>query len=213
MPGYHPFPHGKIIAVLVILGLGAINYFGVKPGAWVVNLAVFGKIGAILCFLGAAAFAIDPSRLGGSLPLGAAGVRQGVFLALFPLQGFEVTPVAAGETANPKRNVPLGTMGALLFSTLLFVVVQAALCGSYPRLAEPSEQPLVDGRAAPRGRASASSCSSGSFVSIGGFTAGSALGSPRYAEAIASHGCCPGARAACTRAGRRPTWPSSSPRS
>jgi amino acid transporter len=190
VPGYRPFPHGKILAVLVILGLGAINYFGVKPGAWVVNLAVFGKIGAILCFLGAAAFAIDPSRLGGALPLGAAGVRQGMFLALFPLQGFEVTPVAAGETANPKRNVPLGTMGALLFSTLLFVVVQAALCGSYPRLAEPSKQPLVEA-ALHLGPRVGLVVLVGGFVSIGGFTAGSALGSPRYAEAIASHGLLP----------------------
>jgi amino acid transporter len=113
-----------------------------------------------------------------------------VYLALFPLQGFEVTPVTAGETEEPERNVPLGTMGALLFSTLLFVVVQAVLVASYPRLGEKSEQPLVDAALA-LGPRIGLVVLVGSFVSIGGFTAGSALGSPRYAEAIARHGLLP----------------------
>jgi amino acid transporter len=190
IPGYHTFPLGKLCAVAVVVALGAINYFGVKPGAWVVNLVVIGKIGAILCFVAVALFALEPGRLGGPLPLGAAGVGQGIYLALFPLQGFEVAPVAAGETENPKRNVPLGTMGTLLFSTLLFVVVQAALVASYPRLGEPSNQPLAEA-ARYLGPRVGLIVLIGSFVSIGGFTAGSALGSPRYAEAIASHGLLP----------------------
>jgi amino acid transporter len=81
-------------------------------------------------------------------------------------------------------------MGALLFSTLLFVVVQAALVASYPRLGERSQQPLADA-ASYLGPRVGLIVLVGSFVSIGGFTAGSALGSPRYAEAIASHGLLP----------------------
>ncbi len=188
--GRQTFEHGKWLAVVVVLALGAVNYFGVKPGARLVNLAVVGKVGAIFCFLAAAALALDPSRLGGALPIGMAGVRHGVFLALFPLQGFEVAPVAAGETASPRRNVPLGTIGALLFSTLLFIAVQAALCASYPDLARPSDHPLVDG-ALHLGPRVGLVVLVGSFVSIGGFTAGSALGSPRYAEAIAANGLLP----------------------
>lgn len=190
IPGYQPFPYGKLVAVGLVLGLGAVNYRGIKPGVWVVNLLVIGKIGAILCFLGAAVFALDPARLGGPLPLGAVGVGQGVYLALFPLQGFEVAPVAAGETEHPERNVPLGTMGALLFSGLLFIAVQAALVASYPALSAPSQQPLADA-ARYLGPRIGLVVLVGSFVSIGGFTAGSALGSPRYAEAIASRGLLP----------------------
>ena len=192
--GLQAYPWNKLLCVAVILGLGAINYVGVKPGAWVVNLVVIGKLGAIFCFLGAAVFALDPARLGGHLPQGLNGVGTGVYLALFPLQGFEVAPVAAGETANPRRNVPLGTMGALLLSALLFIVVQAALVASYPDLGRDSMTPLADAarHLGPRvGRI----VLIGSFISIGGFTAGSALGAPRYAEAIASHGLLPRALA------------------
>jgi amino acid transporter len=192
--GLHAYPWNKLVASAVILALGAINYVGVKPGAWVVNLVVIGKLGAIACFVAAALFALDPSRLGGPLPQGLAGVGTGVYLALFPLQGFEVTPVVAGETANPRRNVPIGTMGTLLLSALLFIVVQAALVATYPALSAESQTPLADA-AKHLGRRVGLIVLVGSFVSIGGFTAGSALGSPRYAEAIASHGLLPRALA------------------
>jgi amino acid transporter len=183
-----------VLSALVVIGLGAVNYFGVKPGAWIVNLMVIGKIGAILCFLVVAVSAFDPSHLGGTLPRGALGVGQGVYLALFPLQGFEVTPIAAGETKNPKRNVPLGTLGALSLSALLFVVVQATLVCVYPKIGAESGQPLVDA-AKYLGPTIGAIVVIGSLVSVGGFTAGSALGSPRYAQAIAAHGLMPGALA------------------
>jgi amino acid transporter len=184
--GVRTAPLNKILAVLSILALGAVNYVGVKPGAWLVNIVTVGKLAAILCFLAVAILALDPSRLGGPLPLGLAGVGQGIYLALFPLQGFEVAPVTAGETANPRRNVPLGTLGTLLSSALLFVLVQAALVCSYPALAAESDQPLIEAaRFLSRGLGAL--VLFGSLVSIGGFNAGSALGAPRYAQAIAAH--------------------------
>ncbi len=183
--GVPAFPYGKAICAAGICALGGINYFGVKPGAFVVNAVVVGKVVAILCFIAVAVFAIDPHRFGGTLPRGVAGVGQGAYLALFPLQGFEVTSVTAGESENPRRNVPLGTMGALLLSALLFVVVQTVLVGSYPKLGEDSQTPLVDA-ARYLSPTLGVLVLVGSLVSIGGFTAGSALGSPRYAQAIAA---------------------------
>jgi amino acid transporter len=198
--GVQAFPVNKVIAVTGILALGAVNYFGVKPGAWVVNLVVIGKLSAIFCFLAVAVMALDPSKLGGALPRGAAGVGQGIYLALFPLQGFEVTPITAGETMNPRRNVPLGTLGALFFSALLFVIVQASLVATYPGIGLDSKTPLADG-ARYLGPTIGAVVLIGSMISIGGFTAGSALGSPRYAQAIAAHGLLP-ARIASLH----PTW-------
>ncbi len=188
--GLHAYPWNKLLSALAIVALGVVNYFGVKPGALLVNAVVIGKLGAIFCFLAVAVFAIQPGHFGGPLPLGVAGVGQGIYLALFPLQGFEVTPVAAGETDNPRRNVPLGTMGALLLSALLFIIVQATLVGSYPALADESPKPLADA-ARYLGRGIGLIVLVGSMVSVGGFNAGSALGAPRYAQAIANRGLLP----------------------
>ncbi len=182
------------VVITTVLALGAINYVGIRPGAIVVRIVTVGKLVAIFAFLAVALMSFDPSRLGGALPLGAAGVGQGVYLALFPLQGFEVVPVPAGETNNPKRNVPIATVGSLLFAALLFVIVQAAIVGAYPNLAADSQTPLVD---AARYLAPALGVIVlvGSIVSVGGFTAGSALGTPRYAQAMAESGELPRAMA------------------
>ena len=188
----------KVVAKLACVGvvalLGAINYVGVKPGAAVVKLVVVGKLAAIGCFIVAGFFAFDPSRFGGALPHGAAGVGGGIYLALFPLQGFEVVPVPAGETRDPRRAVPIGLLGSLALSALLFVVVQTILVGAYPDLAKESVTPLVDAARYLSPKLGLI-VFVGSLISIGGFTAGSALGSPRYAYAIAKAGQLPSALA------------------
>lgn len=188
--GFTTAPWNKLVVAGMIVALGALNYRGVKPGARLINAVTIGKLLAIGCFVAVALMAIEPSRLGGALPTGVAGVGQGLYLALFPLQGFEVAPIAAGETQQPRRNVPIATLGALLLSALLFTVVQAALVGTYPALGATSDRPLVDA-ARTFGPALGAIVLVGSLVSIGGFSAGSALGSPRYAQAIAAHGLLP----------------------
>jgi APA family basic amino acid/polyamine antiporter len=100
--------------------------------------------------------------------------------------------VPAGETKNPERNIPLATMGSLLFAAILFVVVQAVMEQSYPLIAVDSLTPLVDA-ARYLGPTIGVIVFVGSIVSIGGFTAGSALGAPRYAQAIAHAGQLPSA--------------------
>lgn len=180
----------QVAAAAVTLALGAVNYVGVRPGAFVVRAVVIGKVAAILCYLLVAVAAFDPARLGGELPLGLRGVGDGIFIALYPLQGFEVAPVAAGETKQAKSSVPFGTMGALLFSSALFVLVQLTMVGAYPGIAQKTDEPLV---------AAARHVSPtlglvvlvGSVVSIAGFSAGSALGTPRFAQAIARAGLLP----------------------
>lgn len=173
-----------LVCIGAILALGAINYVGVRPGATVIQAVVFGKVTAILCFIGFAIAAAHPGTLGGPLPHGIAGVGSGVYLALFPFQGFEVVPVPAGETKNPQRNMPLATIASLLFAALLYVTVQALLELTYPALGTTKSQtPLVDA-ARYISPAAGVIVFVGSIVSIGGFTAGSALGAPRYAAAI-----------------------------
>lgn len=188
--GVHALWVQKLVCVLTIGALGAINYVGVKPGAWLVNLVTIAKVVAIACFLLVALNAAHPGTLGGALPAGLRGVGNGVYLALFPIQGFEVVSVPAAETADPKRNMPLATFGGLAFSIALFVLVQIAIVLVYPRLAEASDHPLADA-AYFLGPTIGLVVAVGALVSIGGFNAGSALGAPRYAQAIADHGLLP----------------------
>ena len=182
-------PAGKALAAAMILGLGAINYIGVKPGAALVNIVTVGKLLAVLTFVGVGLFRMSTDRLGGPAPT-VGQIGTGVYLTLFPLQGFEVAPVTAGETRNPRRNVPLGTLGSLVFSAILYVIVQAVMVAAYPGLGQKTDTPLHDA-ARYLGPTIGLVVLIGSMVSTAGFTAGSALGSPRYAEAMARDGLLP----------------------
>lgn len=190
--GVHGAP-AKALGAAMILALGVVNYVGVKPGAALVNIVTVTKLAAVLAFVGVGLLHMDTARLGGPAP-SLMQLGTGVYITLFPLQGFEVAPVAAGETKNPRRNVPLGTIGSLVFSAILYVIVQSVLVGAYPGLGGKTDTPFQDA-ARHLGPTIALVVLIGSMVSTGGFTAGSALGSPRYAEAMANDGILPGALA------------------
>src|SRR5205085_9946457 len=55
--------------------------------------------------------------------LGAAGV---VFFAYF---GFDAVSTAAQEARNPKRDMPIGILGSLVFCTVLYVLFSYVLSG------------------------------------------------------------------------------------
>lgn len=55
------------------------------------------------------------------------GVVAGAFIAFFAFIGFESLANMAEETKDPRRTVPYGIIGAILVSTVLYVVVAASL--------------------------------------------------------------------------------------
>jgi amino acid transporter len=62
---------------------------------------------------------------------------------LFALQGFEVVPLPAAQVKRPERNVPLATLGALIFASLLYMALHASCVYALPDLAA-HELPLAD---------------------------------------------------------------------
>ena len=102
------------LAVAVIAGLAALNYRGIKPGALVGDFFSGAKLIPILLFVGAGLFFVDWHRLGIPPPPGEttfSALKVGGLAALFACTGFEYVPVPAGETDNPRRNVPLALFG------------------------------------------------------------------------------------------------------
>ena len=62
---------------------------------------------------------------------------------LFALQGFEVVPLPGAQVEEPARNVPLATVGSLLFAGALYVALHASCLAALPDLAS-HELPLAD---------------------------------------------------------------------
>ncbi len=173
-------------AVLVIGGLAALNYRGIKPGALASDFFSGAKLIPILFFVAVGLFFIDWHRLDVPPPLGATrfeALKLGGFAALFACTGVEYVPVAAGETENPRRNVPLALFFALFGAILLYVFVQLVFLGTHPNPAA-ADKPLAEAAQAFAGPWAGRFVAVGSIVSSFGYLTGVALVTPRYLSAL-----------------------------
>jgi basic amino acid/polyamine antiporter, APA family len=131
---------GQLAAVLAIAFLTAINYYGLKEGAWVQNLLTLVKVGSIVLFivLGLTATtptaapsspAAAPALPGGGLLLAAFGVAM--IATLWTYDGWYNLTFSAGEMRNPGKSLPwglvVGTLAVMALYTLLNVVYVRAL--------------------------------------------------------------------------------------
>lgn len=177
---------GKTVACLAIGGFGALNWRGVRLGAWTTDFFTVAKLIPIALIALAGLHALPAWRPEtppeGWRPLGAA-----CFLAYFAYQGFETVPVPAGEARNPKRDVPFAVLAALGGSAVLYILVQVAALSLVPGLAA-SERPLADAAAALMGPWGGTLVTAGAVISMTGYVAGSALGGPRYLVALSEEG-------------------------
>lgn len=185
---------GKAVACSAIAAFGALNWRGVRLGAWTTDFFTVAKLVPVGLIALAGLHALPAWRPeappAGWRPLGAA-----CFLAYFAYQGFETVPVPAGEARDPKRDVPFAVLCALGGSAVLYILVQVAALSLVPGLAS-SERPLADAAAALMGPWGMRLVTAGAVISMTGYVAGSALGGPRYLVALSEEGHLPRALSA-----------------
>ena len=117
---------GQIFALLLILILSLINYFGVVFGKWIQNIFTILKIGSILVFAIAGIMVSTGNQLDFSLNptnISIGSILTGMGIALVAVNwtvgGWEYITFAAGEIKNPKKNLPL----ALIIGTIIILVL------------------------------------------------------------------------------------------
>lgn len=177
----------KGVAAAVILTMGALNYRGVKLGAWTSNAFTAAKLLPLAVFILAGLPRVSAGNYAPLAPQGWAPMGAACFLAYFAFQGFESIPVPSGEVDRPQRNVPLAVVGAMVFATLLYMLIQAVAVGVHPGLSA-SERPLADAAGLVLGPWGAGLIVLGAVFSTTGYNAGTALVSPRYLVALAEDG-------------------------
>jgi amino acid transporter len=152
---YAPFTsehqvNGETVHTLTALGYGSavvlmaifvvVNYYGVKWFARVNNAMVGWKIFIILLVIVAflvTAFHGENFSSHGFTPSGWHGVFTATATSgiVFSFLGFRQGIELAGETDNPKRNVPIAVIGSVLITGVIYVALQIAFIGSLdPRI-------------------------------------------------------------------------------
>lgn len=134
---------GLIVAVLLMAVFVAVNYYGVKLFAQINNALVWWKLAiitlVIVVFLLLAFFG---SKMGGTANFTSAGFApggsHGIFLAIstagitFSYLGFRQGIELAGETKNPKRNIPLAVIGSVVITAVIYIALQLAFTMGVP---------------------------------------------------------------------------------
>jgi amino acid transporter len=171
-----------IIAVLAI-----VNVLGIRQSAWVVNALTIGKLLPLALFivvgmtgLGKGGFEIH------ELPA-IADLSNSALLLIFAFGGYEVIPVPAGESKDPRRTVPFALIMTIVVVTIVLTLAQVVALGTLPSLPT-SKTPLADASALLMGATGAAIVTLGAVLSTLGNNMGQALSGSRSLYALAENG-------------------------
>ncbi|HET8598772.1 MAG TPA: APC family permease [Segeticoccus sp.] len=129
---------GILVAVALMAVFVLINFLGMRWFARINNVLVWWKLGMIaLVIIAFLVVKFHPSNLhafGGFTPYGWHGVFTAIPAAAiaFSFFGFRQGIELAGETDNPKRNVPMTLIGSVVICGILYILLQLAFLGSVP---------------------------------------------------------------------------------
>jgi APA family basic amino acid/polyamine antiporter len=120
----------KAIAVTLIAVLSAVNYLGVKEGAWVQRTFTCLKVVALVILIGAAFFtrASVPAAAIESVPGQAGFAHFGVAMAacLMAYNGWSYVSFVAGEVRNPERNLLRSLVIGMAVVAVLYISANLA---------------------------------------------------------------------------------------
>jgi basic amino acid/polyamine antiporter, APA family len=143
----------KVVAILIVLFVGLIIFRGIRESMWVNIICTVVEAAGLLFiiavgmqFWGSVDYLETPERaLGGVDAIPMMLILQGAVLMFFSFIGFEDILNVSEEVKNPRRDVPLGLIGAMVVATLIYMAVAITAVSVIPwaTLAE-SPAPLME---------------------------------------------------------------------
>ena len=124
-------------AMFVVAAISLLLLIGIKESAKFNNTMVVIKVFVILLFIGIGFMFVNKANWHPFIPkntgewghYGWSGIFRGAAVIFFAYIGFDAVSTAAQEAKNPKRDMPIGILGSLGISTLLYIFVAIVLTG------------------------------------------------------------------------------------
>ncbi len=121
----------KVIAILIVLLVGLVIYRGIRESMWVNILCTVVEAAGLLFiifvgfrFWGSVDYLEAPARsIGGTDAIPIMLILQGAVLMFFSFIGFEDILNVSEEVKNPRRDIPMGLIGAMVVATLIYMAV------------------------------------------------------------------------------------------
>jgi len=130
---------GLVVAVILMAIISSINFLGVRALALTNSTATWWKVGVPLAtiFVVAIAGGLHGSNFtaaDGFAPDGAKGILAAVSTSgiIFSYLGFEQADQLAGESRNPKRDIPIAVIGSILIGIVIYIALQLVFLLALP---------------------------------------------------------------------------------
>ena len=118
-------------AALIILFITLTLVKGTKDSTKFAAFMVALKLGIIGLFIVSGLFFVQPENWTPFAPNGFSGVFMGAFIIFFAYIGFDALATTAEECKNPQRDLPIGIIGSLVVTTIVYTLVALVLTGMY----------------------------------------------------------------------------------
>jgi amino acid transporter len=185
---FYPIPKEGYLRMalitLIVVFLTAINFIGVKQSTRLTNIFTVGKIVPLVIFATVGLFFISPANFNFSVTPDYTAFSSATLLLIYAFVGFEAAVIPAGESKNPKKDMPIALLTALGVAAFLFILIQIVAIGTLPELAK-SETPLADSASVFMGAFGATFITVGAVISILGNLNGGFLATTRIPFAMA----------------------------
>jgi basic amino acid/polyamine antiporter, APA family len=117
-----------IVSLALVAVLSAINYTGVREGAWVQRIFTVAKIGGLVLLIGGALFSPSVARPAEPVvrTISYSGIGIAMAAVLMAYNGWSYVSFIAGEVTHPHRNLPRSLVLGMTAVMLLYVSANVA---------------------------------------------------------------------------------------
>ncbi|AZL15263.1 amino acid permease [Rickettsiales endosymbiont of Stachyamoeba lipophora] len=130
-------------AIIITLIISLLLIRGTKESALVNTILVVVKMAAIGFFIVVALPSFNLDNWANFMPFGFDGVVVGAASLFLAYTGFDAVATAAEECKNPNRDLPIGIIGSLVISGIIYVVVSGILTGIVPYFELNNAEPMA----------------------------------------------------------------------
>ena len=181
-------PAWRIAVITAVTAVFAgINLAGVRNAAVAGNAMTIAKLAPLLVLIVCGLGGIHPERLALGASPAQGDFAKAMLLLVFAYTGFELAIIPAGETRDPRRDLPWALLGGLGAVAVVYLLIQLVCVGTVPALAT-SERPLADAATGILGPWGGILIAVGALVSITGTLGAILLAAPRLPFAMAEWG-------------------------
>jgi APA family basic amino acid/polyamine antiporter len=130
-------------AFLIVMILSSFLVRGTSDTAKLNAFLVVVKLGAIAAFIVAAIPCVNSANWAVFAPKGFFGITAGASFIFMAYTGFDTLASSAEECKNPNRDLPIGIIGSLVGSAILYILVSGLLTAIVPYSTLNNAEPIA----------------------------------------------------------------------